>query len=167
VVGERSASFWRAQDSARRGIVEDVIADKGHTLDTVPRALRLAADGAAQAALLRDSAFLRVIEDGGPFTVGGRMRRAFGIWQIASDRLERYLRLIGLDRVPPPPQSIAELFAQLAADEAPASDAGTPVADRPRVSEVLRIPGGAAEGARTASGGARHDDPHAGEAEGA
>lgn len=35
---------------------------------------------------------------GGPLTAGGRVRRAFSAWLLATDRLERGLRLVGLKR---------------------------------------------------------------------
>src|SRR2546422_296730 len=98
VTGSRSAQFWTAHGAAIRDIVRDVIEDAGYTTDDAPRALRLAADGAAQAALLRDSAFVRVVESGGPMTASGRTRRAFAVWTTATDRLERHLRLVGLKR---------------------------------------------------------------------
>jgi hypothetical protein len=66
VAGTRSAAFWAAHDAARRAICHDVIEDAGHTEDDAPRALRLAADGIAQAALLRDSAFFRLVERAAP-----------------------------------------------------------------------------------------------------
>ena len=102
IVGARSAAFWAAQDDARREIRRDVLNDKGYTEIDAPRALGIAADGIAQAVLLRDSAFLRMVESGGPLTHGDRARRSFGVWQSAGDRLERYLRLVGLDRAPKP-----------------------------------------------------------------
>jgi hypothetical protein len=100
VAGQHSAAFWQVHIDARRAIVEGVLSDAGHTPDDAPRALQLAADGIAQAALMRDSAFSRVVQSGGPLTSAGRTRRAFGVWLVASDRLEKYLRLVGLRRVP-------------------------------------------------------------------
>jgi hypothetical protein len=98
VTGARSIAFWNAQEAVRRDIVEAVISDAGHTSDNAPRALQLAADGIAQAVLVRDSAFARMVESGGPLTRGDRPRRAFVVWQSALDRLERHLRLVGLER---------------------------------------------------------------------
>jgi hypothetical protein len=100
VVGQHSRAFWNAHEAARRDIAADVVSDAGHSPADAPRALQLAADGIAQAALLRDSAFLRLVQSGGPMTSSGRTRRAFTVWQAASDRLERHLRLVGLRRVP-------------------------------------------------------------------
>ena len=102
VVGERSAAFWAAHEAARRETRRAVIEDAGYHEHDAPEALQLAADGIGQARLLRDSAFLRVVESGGPMTAKGRARRAFTVWLAASDRLERYLRLVGLARVPKP-----------------------------------------------------------------
>jgi hypothetical protein len=100
VVGARSAAFWQAHEEARRAVREDIIADSGESPQGAPRALREAADGIAQAKLLRDAAFTRVVEGGGPLTSGGRTRRAFTVWLAATDRLEKHLRLVGLKRVP-------------------------------------------------------------------
>src|SRR5689334_23132240 len=80
IVGCRSSAFWAAHEATRRDICRDVIADGGFAADDVPRALQLAADGIAQATLLRDAAFLRVVESGGPMTSAGRTRRAFTVW---------------------------------------------------------------------------------------
>jgi hypothetical protein len=111
VVGARSLGFWRAADDARREIREAILTDAGFTPSDAPRALLIAADGVAQAALLRDASFARVVESGGPLTTTGRTRRAFAVWQAAADRAERYMRLIGLKRQPKPAPSLAELLA--------------------------------------------------------
>src|SRR5262249_48311418 len=76
VVGQHWNQFWQAQDGARREIVAAIIADAGHTTEDAPRALTLTAEGIAQASLLRDAAFLRVVESAGPLTSSGRTRRA-------------------------------------------------------------------------------------------
>jgi hypothetical protein len=96
--GARSQAFWRAHAEARSAFVEAVLADRGFTPADAPRALLAAADGAAQAVLLRDSAFARIAESGGPMTLRGRRRAAFTVWQGACDRAEHFLRLVGLDR---------------------------------------------------------------------
>lgn len=100
VVGQHSAEFWAQQAEVRAQLVTTILTDAGYTEADAPAALKLAADGIAQAALLRDSAFARVVESGGPLTTRGRARRAFSVWLLASDRLERHLRLVGLRRVP-------------------------------------------------------------------
>ena len=113
VVGQHSAAFWREHIVARRELREAVIADAGHTEADAPRALAIAAESIAQATLVRDSAYLRLAEAGGPLTSSGRVRRAFAVWCQAVDRLERHLRLVGLRRVPKPaPSSFAEALAQ-------------------------------------------------------
>jgi len=111
LVGERSSAFWNACEGARRDIAAAVIADQGHSAEDAPRALWLAADGLAQAVLLRDAAFLRVVESGGPLTASGRTRRAYAVWEASSDRVVAHLRLIGLRRVPKPSPSIHEYIA--------------------------------------------------------
>ncbi len=102
MVGQHSTAFWAQQAEARREMAVAIITDAGYTAADVPRALQLAADGIAQASLLRDSAFLRVVESGGPLTSTGRTRRAFAVWMAAADRLEKNLGLVGLRRVPKP-----------------------------------------------------------------
>lgn len=101
-VGQHSQTFWDAQDDARRELRAAIIADAGHSTDDAPRALSLAAESIAQATLVRDAAFARIIEAGGPLTSRGRTRRAFSVWLTSLDRLERNLRLVGLRRIPKP-----------------------------------------------------------------
>ena len=110
VVGHRSAAFWREHAEAQREIRDAIIADAGHEPGDAPRALELAADGAAQAALIRDSAFTRMVQQGGPLTVKGKTRHAFKIWCAALDRAERHLRLVGLRREPRPAQTLADVM---------------------------------------------------------
>jgi hypothetical protein len=129
VTGERSSQFWHAAEATRRETRDAVVADAGHTPEDAPRALVVVADGLAQAALLRDSAYLRVIESGGPLTSGGRTRRAFVVWTQAADRCERYARLVGVHRVPRPAPSIAEYLASRA-ERADASLPNEPEASR-------------------------------------
>lgn len=111
VAGHRSVAFWQEHERERRELQRAVIEDAGHTLADVPRALLLAADGLAQAVLVRDSAYLRLTESGGPLTSAGRTRRAFTVWTTAADRVERHLRLLGLKRVPKPAPTLAETLA--------------------------------------------------------
>jgi hypothetical protein len=131
VVGARSLAFWVAADDARREIRDAVIADAGFAVEDAPRALIVAADGLAQAALLRDASFARVVESRGPLTSTGRTRRAFAVWQAAADRAERYMRLVGLRRQPKPAPTLAELLAAEPADDAPDADAELESADEP------------------------------------
>lgn len=98
VAGERSAQFWREHAAARRELREQILADAGHEPDDAPEALRLAADSLAQATLVQQSAYLRMIEEGGPLSSKGRARRCFDVWIRATDRVERYARLVGLKR---------------------------------------------------------------------
>jgi hypothetical protein len=119
VTGEHSAAFWASQESARREIVAALVSDAGHAVDDAPRGLVVAADGIAQALLLRDSAFLRLVEMGGPLTASGRTRRAYAVWLSASDRVERLLRLVGLTRRARNLESLQRLL------EAPSSEEPT------------------------------------------
>ncbi len=110
VVGHRSRRFWLQHAEAQREIRDAIITDAGHELDDAPRALTIAADGLAQAQLVRDSAYLRMVEAGGPLTSSGRTRRAFQVWTAALDRTEKHLRLVGLRREPRPAQTLAEVM---------------------------------------------------------
>ncbi|HEX2253147.1 MAG TPA: hypothetical protein VHQ65_07765 [Thermoanaerobaculia bacterium] len=111
VAGHRSVEFWQAHEAERRELQRLVVEDAGHTLHDAPRALLVAADGLAQAVLIRDSAFARVVDSGGPLTSSGRTRRAFTVWSSAVDRVERHLRLLGLKREPKPGPSLANYMA--------------------------------------------------------
>lgn len=75
-----------------------MLADAGHTPQTATATLRMAAESLSQAVLVRDSAFERLAESGGPLSASGRARRAFTAWLQATDRVERHLRLLGLER---------------------------------------------------------------------
>lgn len=115
VVGEYSADFWRQHAAARDEIRRAVIADAGCTEADAPRALSLAADSIAQAAFVRDAAYLRMVETGGPLSSKTRPRRAFVVWSAAVDRLERHLRLVGLRRVPRSAPSARDIMADIVA----------------------------------------------------
>lgn len=106
VVGDRSLQFWQAAEATRREIVEGALADAGASLEDATKALRICADGLAQATLVRDAAFARVMESGGPLSSDGRTGRCLVAWLQASDRVEKYLRLLGLRRVPKPTETL-------------------------------------------------------------
>ena len=110
VVGERSRRFWHEHELVRQEIRLGILTDQGHTPDDAPRALVVAADGMAQAQILRDAAYDRLVEVGGPLTSHGRARRAFTVWLAAADRVERHVRLVGLRRVPRPAPSLHEVL---------------------------------------------------------
>jgi hypothetical protein len=111
VVGARSAAFWAGLAAVRRDLVRQVIQDAGYAVDDAPKALQLAVDGLVQATLLRDSAFERVVESGGPMTSSGRTRRAYAVWLSATDRVEKHVRLVGLSRVPGRVPSLQEIMS--------------------------------------------------------
>jgi len=98
--GARSAAFWNAVQGAQAAMRAAIVSDLGHDLNDAPHALLRAVDGLIQAVLIRDSAFTRIAELGGPTTLRGRHRAAFRVWAEAADRAERHMRLIGLRRVP-------------------------------------------------------------------
>ncbi len=98
LTGERSVQFWHEHAAARREMAEEIIRDAGFALKDAPRALRLVVESAAQAVLVRDSAYERMVEAGGALSSAGNARRCFNVWLAASDRLDRALRLVGLER---------------------------------------------------------------------
>jgi hypothetical protein len=97
VTGGRSTAFWAAQEAHRRAIVAEVLRDHGQAGEP-SYALRASADGLAQSTILRDSAFERLLEMGGPLTENDRHRSAFPVWQACSASVERHARLLGLER---------------------------------------------------------------------
>jgi hypothetical protein len=99
IVGHRSMAFWNAAQDALSAIVTDVLHDAGHTPADAPRALTAAAEGLAQAVLIRDAAFDRLRVLGGPTSASNdRARRSFVVWATALASTERHLKLIGLKR---------------------------------------------------------------------
>lgn len=101
VTGARSAQYWAAVDGERTALRRQLLADRGFTDEAeAPAALRLMADGAAQAALIRDGSFARLVESGGPVTSTDRARRIFTVWLAATTRALRHLEAIGLERRP-------------------------------------------------------------------
>jgi len=111
VVGHRSAEFWSEHEAQRRSLQRAIVTDAGHTLEDAPKTLQIAADGLSQAVLVRDSAYARMVESGGPLTSKGRTRRAFSVWCAALDRVERHVRVLGLRRVPKPVKTLEEVMA--------------------------------------------------------
>jgi len=116
VTGATSAAFWHEHDAARRELREAIISDAGHRPEDAPRALIIAAESIAQSTLIRDSAYLRLVQGGGPLAASGRVRRAFVAWCAATDRLEKHLRLVGLRRAARPAPTLAEALAAVEED---------------------------------------------------
>lgn len=112
VAGERSAAFWREHETARRELREAILADAGHDPDDAPQALAAAADSLAMAQLVQQSAYLRMLEQGGPLSASGRARRCFDVWVKATDRVERYARLVGLERKARQAESLEEIMSR-------------------------------------------------------
>lgn len=108
VTGSRSIKFWNAAEAQRDELTAGILADRGYRIDDAPVSLRLAAQGAAQAQIVRDAAFARMIEAGGPLSGSDRERGAHKIWAAASDRLLRHVQTIGYDRAEPKLPSISE-----------------------------------------------------------
>lgn len=97
VVGEHSQVFWNEQNATVDGEIERIVRGLGHSATTAPETLLVAARGLAQAGIVRDAAFARMTELGGPLSAAGRPRRAFDVWLAASERVDRTLRVLGVD----------------------------------------------------------------------
>lgn len=98
VSGQRSQQFWRAADGERRATRGALLRQCGFSTDVdAPPALVAVIDGAAQAVLIRDACFGRVLDAGGPFTTHDRRRDVLRVWQEAADRALRHLQVIGLE----------------------------------------------------------------------
>ena len=98
VTGSRSVQFWQAAEAALEEMTVAILADRGCAYADAPVALRLAARGAAQAVLIREAAFARMTESGGPLSGSDRERGAHKIWAAASDRVLRHTQAIGYER---------------------------------------------------------------------
>jgi hypothetical protein len=112
LVGATSVAFWREHAAARREIAAALASDLGHSVDDAPRALLTVLDSIAQAQLVRDAAYVRLVELGGPLSSAGKVRRAFEVWLAAVDRLERHLRLVGLERRAKPVPTLEQLLRE-------------------------------------------------------
>jgi uncharacterized protein (DUF2342 family) len=75
-----------------------ILAAKGFTeADVDPVHLRVI-DGFIQAATMMDGYFAHLMATGGPVSAKGHSRRAFVGWSRAADRLQRFAKLLGLER---------------------------------------------------------------------
>ncbi|MEO7189494.1 MAG: hypothetical protein ABI051_00410 [Vicinamibacterales bacterium] len=110
ITGARSVQFWEAADSLRRDLAAGILHDRGYSFDDAPVALRLTALGLAEAQIVRDSAFARMVELGGPLTGKDRERGAHRVWSQASDRVLRHTSAIGFERAAPRVKTAIELL---------------------------------------------------------
>lgn len=119
-VGEHSAAFWAGAQAAQHEIMTAVLRDLGHGDEaSAPAAVTAVVRNLAQGVLLRDAAFSKIVEQGGPQTEPtSRARAALRIWAESADKVLAAAKVIGLARVPKPAPS---LRAVLDAVE-PASD---------------------------------------------
>ena len=100
VVGQhaRGRQWEKVHAAELLATVEGALRDRGEDRTSATVAVKGVAEGFAQAQLLRDLAFQRTIQLGGPLTDRGKARRAFQVWLLAMDRVERHAKLLGLDR---------------------------------------------------------------------
>ena len=108
--GARSTQFWQAAEAERQRLRRELLANKGLRELDAPAALVAVADGAAQAVLLRDGAFQRLIDSGGPMTSADRARRVFAVWATCCERAQRALQAFGLERQARPAPSLDDLI---------------------------------------------------------
>lgn len=87
-------------------LVARVYVDLGLTADEVPEVMRTCIDMWAEATILRQVAFTRLSQQGGPITNKGRTRALLATWQTAFDRELRVAERIGLERRAKPAQSL-------------------------------------------------------------
>jgi hypothetical protein len=112
--GERSRQQFDLQATERRDLSDAILKQLGHTdMSAAPETLKRFVDGTTQAVLLRDSAFLRVIESGGAITSNGRQRAAYAVWLKARNAAAADLETLGLRAEPKPVSNIAEAAARL------------------------------------------------------
>jgi hypothetical protein len=116
----RSVQFWEAAAGARTRLRDAAIVDRGFALADAPVTVQAVADGLAQAVLIRDGCFLRLLALDGPLTTSGRRRDVLTAWEGASDRALRHATALGLSRV----GRDVGLAAWLAAHAEPAGEAG-------------------------------------------
>lgn len=118
VTGERSSSFWLEHDRHYRELLDELAADIGHdSYEDAPAAARGAFDGLAQALILRDSAYRRTVENGGPVMPSGRPRRVAKFQQEMDRRAEAWCRQLGLKRIPKAGPSLAEYMEKREAEQ--------------------------------------------------
>ncbi len=111
ITGARSIAFWREAEAAKYELAAAVCRDLGHAgLEDAPVTVRQTALGLAQAAIVRDSAWQRLIENGGPLTGKDRERGAHRIWAGNADRVLRHTSTLGLERKLPPALSPTEYW---------------------------------------------------------
>lgn len=147
LVGKYSPLFWREHAATYATVTDAVIRDAGFTPEEAPEALRLAAVSIAQSAIVRDAAYTRMAEGGGPLSPSNMPRRAFRVWLEAVRALEAHLRLVGLKRTPKTAQTLADYLerraravAQAQAARRDDADAG---ADEGTATDVLDVEPGA------------------------
>lgn len=114
VNGAKSLAYWQGVAEHRLALVGSFVSDAGYTTETAPAALLAVADGLAQALLIRDGAFARLVEEGGAITSTGKARRTLSVWSAAHSAAERHARTLGLTRIPRPTSPEANLAARVA-----------------------------------------------------
>ena len=112
VHGSRSLKFWRDHDEMRGELVAGILADKATTREDASEALILAADALSQAAIVCQSAYSRMAESGGPLSSSGKARRCYSVWSDSVVKVERLVKLIGLEKAPAPTKTLDDWVAE-------------------------------------------------------
>jgi hypothetical protein len=107
IIGQHSTQFWVTVAGTVSAQRPAVLRDLGLDPADAPAILIAAVDGLLQAQALRDAAFHRIAESGGPTTIRGRHRAALKVWESASDRVVALTRILGIARRPRPVDPLA------------------------------------------------------------
>ena len=109
VSGRNSASFWRDVAAIQKQREAEVFSDLGFThpddaepgqqKNPAPHVMLTVVRGLIQSELIRDSAFLRVVESGGVLSATDERRRnAYRVWREAAEETLSHARQVGLER---------------------------------------------------------------------
>lgn len=128
IVGATSAHFWAAAEALVAERRRAYLHQCGYREADAPRDLADISTGLAQAVLMRDSAFARIADSGGPTTIQGRTRAAYPVWKDTGDSVLRHSKAIR--EYPPahagPPSIVATLAALHDSHTASAAPVTTP-----------------------------------------
>lgn len=108
VSGSRSVQFWEEHDADKRERVREVLVARGEDPKDPDPGMLAAAQGFAQSCIVRDSAYYRMAQEGGPLSSSGKVRRVFVVWKESADKVLRHLEKLGLRREPRPAPSLGE-----------------------------------------------------------
>jgi hypothetical protein len=94
ITDTRARGFIEAHAAALAETVTTILGQKGYTRESAPLELLAAAEGLAQARLMRDAGYQRTVDNGGPLTGSDRLRGAARVAGEWSDRTLRHVQTI-------------------------------------------------------------------------